>query len=239
MSTKNVLILGSAADATDSKKWETNIFDSIVAINNAWKIREDWTFNIFPTDFPIESRPKPNLGQQLITASEYVTAQNLFGGFVYGGGTMAFTAAYWALAYLKPTNIFFFGCDMIYSKGKTHFYGKGKADPLRKDITLRSLEAKSARFECHAYLRGCQVFNLSKQNESRLVYRRRELKQISLDQKQNNRVFFQKKISSALLKERELNYYISDGKYWKQTHLFDEKEIDVLDSLWLNSIKLS
>ena len=71
--------------------------------------------------------------------------QNDLGGFVYAGGTMAFTAGYWALGALRPDVMAFFGCDMVYPTEGSHFYGNGNADPLRDDITLRNLEAKSAR----------------------------------------------------------------------------------------------
>ena len=53
--------------------------------------------------------------------------------------TMAFTAGYWVLYKFKPQIICYTGCDMVYTGEKTHFYGKGKADPLRKDKTLNNL----------------------------------------------------------------------------------------------------
>ena len=46
---------------------------------------------------------------------------------------MAFTAGYWALYKFKPQLICYTGCDMVYKGEKTHFYGKGNADPLRED----------------------------------------------------------------------------------------------------------
>ena len=60
---------------------------------------------------------------------------------------MVFIAGYWAFGTLKPDVIAYLGCDMIYSDkiSDNHFYGQGVADPLRDDITLQSLEAKSAR----------------------------------------------------------------------------------------------
>ena len=57
---------------------------------------------------------------------------------------MAFTAGYWALGALKPTIIAYLGCDMVYKGNKTHFYGKGTADPLRNDPTLKNLLSKSS-----------------------------------------------------------------------------------------------
>ena len=141
--TNKILIIGSAPDSVSASNWKNFIFNNIVVINNAWKIRKDWTNCIYPEDFPINKRPKKvNQKQTLHSADDYVKAQNHFGGFVYAGGTMAFTAGYWALYKFKPHIIYYKGCDMVYKGEKTHFYGKGTADPLRKDKTLKNLLAK-------------------------------------------------------------------------------------------------
>ncbi len=60
---------------------------------------------------------------------------------------------------------------MHYPPGQTHFYGTGSADPLRPDITLQSLEAKSARLMILAAMEGCAMVNLST-GPSRLVFPR-------------------------------------------------------------------
>ena len=94
----DVLILGSAPYAVQAAEWPHDAFDHVVAINNAWRIRPDWSHLVHPEDFPQDRRPADILpGQQIITADDYVPAQNAYGGFVYAGGTMAFTAGYWAL----------------------------------------------------------------------------------------------------------------------------------------------
>ena len=78
-------------------------------------MREDWDWLIHPEDFPENRRPKLlRQGQRIVGAKDYVPVQNEFGGFVYAGGTMAFTAGYWALGALKPRVIAMIGCDMIY-----------------------------------------------------------------------------------------------------------------------------
>ena len=163
-----VLILGSGPNVVASRDWPRDHFDRIIAINNAWAVRPDWDDLIHPDDFPTSKMPprlKPD--QRIIRAADYVPLQNTFGGFVYAGGTMAFTASYWALAALKPKVIAVMGCDMVYDDAqKTHFYGKGTADPLRKDVTLRSLEAKSARLMALAAQQGCAMVNLSKDPKS-------------------------------------------------------------------------
>jgi len=84
-----VLIIGSGPNALEARSWPRGVFDVIVAINNAWRVREDWNYLIYPEDFPADRRPY-NLkdGQTRIQASDFVPHQNQFGGFVYAGGTM-------------------------------------------------------------------------------------------------------------------------------------------------------
>ena len=110
-----VLIFGSAPDVTEISKWNLSFFTSTVAINNAWQVTPNWNYLIFPEDFPTVRRPELPVGsdKKLITADEFVIHQNNFGGFIYAGGTMAFTAGYWALGALKPDIIAFIGCDMV------------------------------------------------------------------------------------------------------------------------------
>ena len=234
----NILIIGSAPSAIIANSWDLGIFNRIVAINNAWKISPLWTNSIFPEDFPIENRPVPNSKQNVHSASEYVHAQNKFGGFVYAGGTMAFTAAYWSLHTFAPSTIAYLGCDMIYSGSKTHFYGQGTPDPLRNDKTLKNLRAKSARFEAMAAQLKCTVLNLSTLPKSNLVHRRATLDELNFGS------FSPKKINQAELNhglelEKKLNYFVPNGKYWKKIHSFKEEEILKLDKIWLKTLDLS
>jgi len=162
-----ILIMGSAPNVVEARVWPRDRFNHIIAINNAYAVRPDWDTLIHPEDFPLDRRPVDLAhGQDIVTAEDYVRAQNLYGGFVYAGGTMAFTAGYWALYRHKPKVLAFIGCDMVYdthgADQGTHFYGTGTADPLRADITLQSLEAKSARLMVMAAEQGCSVVNLSK-----------------------------------------------------------------------------
>jgi len=229
-----VLILGSGPNVVTCRDWPRAPFDRIVAINNAWAVRSDWDDLIHPDDFPAARMPVEIAAhQQVVRASDYVPLQNSLGGFVYAGGTMAFTASYWALAALKPRVIAVLGCDMVYAGAKnTHFYGTGTADPLREDVTLRSLEAKSARLMAIAARQGCAMVNLSS-DDSRLVFPRStpqnaaDAKPLSLDQDI---------IDAALAEEAGLNYYVPSGKYWKEESRFDTAAIDALDALWLRAV---
>ena len=229
-----ILILGSAPNAIAARAWPRAPFDAIVAINNAHALRPDWTHLIHPWDFPADRLPCPGPGQSLVTETEFVPAQNAFGGFVYAGGTMAFTAGYWALHALRPRCIAFFGCDMQYPRtGPTHFYGTGTPDPLRPDITLRSIEAKSARLLALAARAGCRVVNLS-DRPSRLVFPR-----ASRDQLTNARLVScdKARIAKALAREEVLNYRVPSGRYWHESHRFDPGQIDALDRLWRDAVE--
>ncbi|SLN23950.1 hypothetical protein TRL7639_00764 [Falsiruegeria litorea R37] len=224
-----VLILGSAPCVQDAADWSRGPFTHILAINNAWRVRPDWDFLIHPEDFPVENQPQQLLPtQQIITAQNYVPAQNAYGGFVYAGGTMAFTAGYWALHALQPDVIAYFGCDMVYpARGNTHFYGTGQADPLRQDITLRSLEAKSSRLMQYAARQGCRMVRLS-DGESRLV-----CPSSSVDQMGDVPLMDVSGLAHVEAQERALGYYVPSGRYWKDQARFDVAELDRIDRLWL------
>ncbi len=225
-----VLILGSGPNVLSCRDWPKAPFEKIIAINNAWSVRPDWDDLIYPHDFAPERRPKQlESTQRFIAEDAFVPAQNAFGGFVYAGGTMAFTAAYWALYEYRPKVIAFLGCDMIYSGDKTHFYGKGKPDPLRQDITLRSLEAKSARLQIIAALEDCATVNLSP-HQSRLLLPRSTPEALTACKPEP---FDFKNYESAITKEAAMGYFVPSGRYWEEQDRFDPKELDEIDQMWL------
>ena len=106
-----VLMLGSAPMVVEAAAWPRR-FDRVLAINNAWRVRPDWDYAIYPWDFDAARVPVAGPGQVLVTEADFVPAQNRYGGFVYAGATMAYTAAYWALDALRPSVLAVFGCDM-------------------------------------------------------------------------------------------------------------------------------
>lgn len=231
-----ILMLGSGPNVTEARGWPRAAFDRIVAINNAWRVRPDWDDLVYPEDFPPERRPASLAPRQrLIGAEAFVQAQNVHGGFVYAGGTMAFTASYWALATLRPRVIGYLGCDMVYlTDGPTHFYGTGSADPLRDDVTLRSLEAKSARLMALAARQGCALVNLS-QGPSRLVFPRTGIGTLrhALPCPADPGA-----MEAALRAEAELGYFVASGRYWKEAARFDPAAIDQIDASWLQAARL-
>lgn len=230
-----VLMLGSGPMAMEAAGWPRAGIDRVLAINNAWAVRPDWDFMIHPWDFPEDRRPLPGPGQRIVTQADFVPAQNALGGFVYAGGTMAYTAAYWALHALRPRVIGCFGCDMHYPKeGQTHFYGQGTPDPLRQDITLRSLPAKAARLMVLAAMQGCAMVNLSR-GPSRLVFPRLGLGELAAARPLP---FDAALARDALGREAALGYHVPSGRYWEEAARFEVAEIDALDALWLSAAQV-
>ncbi len=228
-----VLILGSAPSAVTARSWPREPFTHVVAINNAWHIRPDWDILIHPEDFPTAKRPTHlKETQRIVSAEDYVPRQNQYGGFVYAGGTMAFTAGYWALSALRPAVLAYFGCDMVYSDtGQTHFYGNGTADPLRSDITLRSLEAKSARLAMFGAAQQCHMVRLS-EGDSRLVF-----PSTSIADLQCPPLPKVDGMQAVLRAEAETGYFVESGRYWEVESQFDPEKVDELDRLWLSAYR--
>jgi hypothetical protein len=212
--------------------------DHTLAINNAWKLSDQWDELIYPEDFPKSALPNScNNSKKLTSADTYVSAQNHYGGFVYAGGTMAFTAGYYTLFTYRPKTIVFLGCDMVYpQEGNTHFYGIGTQDPLRKDVTLQSLEAKSCRLMYYAAKQGCALVNISK-GESRLVFPKVTMGDLTNEQKLQK---LNLDLVEEILKlEKDLNYFIPSGEYWKHQHTFDKEKLWEIDQLWLKVADLN
>jgi hypothetical protein len=226
-----VLILGSGPNVTAAQAWPKHWFDQIIVMNNAWRVRPDWDALVFPEDFPRDRRPEQVLpGQQLIEADAFVPAQNEYGGFIMAGATMAYTTAYWALAALRPQVMAFMGCDMVYpAQGDTHFYGTGTADPLRADVTLRDLGAKSARLALIAAQQGCACVNLSEDVSSLLFARMQpealrgaaELRQVDAAA-----------VQALRAREDALGYVTPDGRYSNDPAAWDMDALAQIDAEW-------
>jgi hypothetical protein len=226
----NVLILGSGPAVMQARHWPRAPFDHVLAINNAWQVRPDWDALIHPFDFPPDRRPVPQPHQRIVTQDDFVPAQNAYGGFVYAGATMAFTASYWALHAHRPRVIAMMGCDMHYPAGRaTHFYGNGTADPLRPDITLQSLEAKSARLMIMAAMQGCTMVNLSR-GPTRLIFPRGNPDRLAHTAQP---AFDERRAEQALRREEALGYDTPDGRYWENLARYDADALRALDAIWL------
>ena len=228
-----VTILGSGPNVIRAQPWPKAAMGHVLAINNAWRVRPDWDALIHPEDFPPDRRPdRVATAQRVVTAQDYIPANNAYGGVVYAGGTMAFTAAYWALWRHRPRVLAVLGCDMVYPVAvNTHFYGTGTADPLRPDMTLQNLEAKSARILLLAARQGCAVVNLS-EDASRLVFPRaglaalRSLQPLAVDEAAVRR---------ALDAEQTLGARVPSGRYWREGAHIDPADLARIDGMWLDA----
>ena len=228
-----ILVLGSGPGVTEVRDWSRAPFDRVVAINNAWQVRPDWDDLVYPWDFPADRRPAVLAeGQRLVDEQDFVPAQNRWGGFVYAGATMAYTAGYWALDRLAPRVLAFMGCDMHYpAQGATHFYGSGTPDPLRPDITLQSLEAKSARMMVLAARAGVALANLST-GPSRLLFPRHRPDELGAISPPD---FDPVAVERALSAEEHLGYMVPSGRYWEEEERFDPAELRRIDDMWLHA----
>ena len=243
---KTVLIIGSAPDAVRAREFDATRLSAIVAINNAWRIRDDWSHLIYPEDFADENKPAKGVGHAFVEFDQFVPANNAYGGIVYAGGTMAFTAAYWVLHALRPDIIAFIGCDMIYEPeaNGTHFYGNGDADPLRDDPTLQSLEAKSNRLLWKAYQQNCVCLNLSLKVQSRLTFDRLDASALQHDLSAPYRMGMDKlarridgtTCETAETAEREFDVFVENGDYWNARIPLDASNLATIDQLWLNAV---
>ena len=242
-----VLIVGSGPDAVRCREWPRTTFSSIVVINNAWRVRPDWDYLIHPDDFPDERLPSDQRSRaaSIVKSDAFVPAQNAFGGFVYAGGTMAFTAGYWVMKALRPDVVAFLGCDMIYpTNAPTHFYGFGTADPLRDDLTLRDLEAKSGRLFAKALRYGTVCLNLSNLPDSRLAIPRVNLRfierltplRIKALRAMLEGAIDPISIETADTLEAELGYFVEHGRYWEHASAFDEAALEKIDQRWRSSV---
>jgi hypothetical protein len=238
-SLNKVLIVGSAPDAVRTAEWDTSCFTHTIVINNAWKACPSWNCLIYPEDFPTDRHPSADhlRGKRVVTAKEFVPVQNRFGGFVYAGGTMSYTAGYWALGALQPDVIAYVGCDMVYEAKpgqNTHFYGAGTADPLRFDVTLQSLEAKSLRLQALANHQGCAVVNLSALESSRLCFPRMSFENLaSMTQSPIHGAPHALAVQTALRAEADVGYWVESGRYWEEHDRFDRQTLRDIDTLWL------
>lgn len=184
-----VLIVASGKSATDVKYYEDKV-DWIIVVNNAWMATTKWKYWVRTGDY---KGKRPNhltdlqSHQTIIVPKIYETSLEKYGGYRACGFSITLNASYWALDNLKPTAIYYLGADMNYTpdeQGNTHFYGVGydiqffgESDP---DKMAKRQAKRDSNYLTNIYLRfkevakenNCEVYNLSKVENSRLPYPR-------------------------------------------------------------------
>lgn len=169
---KTVAVLGSGPSAKElsGKAGDETI---VLAVNNAWRAFPGYSYLVYSDNLPAEGKPAPlELSRRGISSPQYWPAMAAHGGLLYCGATMGFAAGYWALTAFPYAQISFFAADMVYEGSQTHFYGQGAPDPLRRDLTLQDLQAKSLRLFYLGLERGCLFLNASASASSRLGFPR-------------------------------------------------------------------
>ncbi|MBK3402797.1 hypothetical protein H0176_28835 [Methylorubrum populi] len=236
---KPTLIIGSGPSALDvSRKDLAGI--RTAAINNAWRVRNDFNYLLFPSDFPEDRRAPPSYKARRITNPDYLAGMNAGGGLIFCGATMAFAAGYWAAHSLRTQIVGFYAADMIYPAKGSHFYGTGTADPLREDISLRSLEAKGVRLFSFGLSRGVVLVNCSQQAESRLVFPRVDLDKLSeFETHPKEWVELRRAAKDALQFEAQAPFDRMCEEYWTLADTPEKIEfIDKVDQKWLSLLEL-
>lgn len=169
---KTVVIVGSSPQAPIVNRLigpET----IIIALNNSWRALDRYDFLVYSDDFPDINKPgRDVLAIRGRSSPQYLPAMNSMGSLDLCGPTIAMAAGYWAIANFPFSQISFFACDMVYSGVNTHFYGRGEADPLRRDPTLQDLTAKSLRLFYYGFMNSCLFLNASGQDNTRLGFPR-------------------------------------------------------------------
>lgn len=177
-----VLILASGKTATQIKEIDTSNF-TVIAVNNAWKATDKWNYWIHAMDYK-GNRPESVRGNQTVVKSAEKVLSN-YGGVYHCGYSITLCASYWALHTLKPSEIYYLGCDMNYEPdkhGSTHFYGvgydigrRGVSDPDAMAKRWKDPEQTEDEYIQQIYLRfkqtaeekGCTVWNASRIDETK------------------------------------------------------------------------
>lgn len=236
---KPTLIIGSGPSALDLSQRDLGRTRT-AAINNAWRVRGDIDYLLFPSDFPEERRAPSSYKARRITVPDYMAGMNAGGGLIFCGATMVFAAGYWAVHSIRTKVVGFYAADMIYPSQGSHFYGEGTADPLREDISLRSLEAKGVRLFSFGISRGVVLVNCSPQAESRLVFPRVELAKLSELQTHPKRWSELKKAAKDVFRlEAEAPFDRMREEYWTLADTQEKLDfIGRVDQQWLSLLPL-
>ena len=158
------LVVGSAPEAVCVSDADIPRSVFTVAVNNAWRLRPDFRVHVAPNDFPAANSPPPSYPAIQIRNVGYAPALRRAGGVLFSGTTMSVCAGYYTMHSWHNRIVTFVGCNMVYGGSQTHFYGKGDADPLKKEPwvypSIKNLPAKTSRMFLIALLMDTLMINL-------------------------------------------------------------------------------
>lgn len=177
-----LLASGMSAKEVDDYNYKSNGW-TIVAINNGWMATDEWDHWVRSNDFN-GARPHVIKDHQ-VECKKYGDILNHYGGHKECGYSITLCAGYYALYMLKPQVIGFLGADMNYTpdkEGNTHIYGLGNDIKKRgipdPDRMVTQYSKGNPNYLSDIYMRmfdiakrdGCDVYNLSSVEDTRLPY---------------------------------------------------------------------
>lgn len=131
-----VILAGSGRNLPMINRWDTDGI-VVVGVNNVWRGTDKWDHLIHSGDYPAKGEIKPRRGQKVHSVASGKNYRSSYMGQsgmgweearVFLGLPIYFTAAHWAIWYLKPSLVGHIGFDMDYTPargGATAFYGVG------------------------------------------------------------------------------------------------------------------
>ena len=177
-----LLASGMSAKEVDDYNYKSNGW-TIVAINNGWMATDEWDHWVRSNDFN-GARPHVIKDHQ-VECKKYGDILGHYGGHKECGYSITLCAGYYALYMLKPQVIGFLGADMNYTpdkEGNTHIYGLGNDIKKRgipdPDRMVNQYSKGNPNYLSDIYMRmfdvakrdGCDVYNLSSVEDTRLPY---------------------------------------------------------------------
>jgi len=137
----------------------------LCAINNAWSIDPDnvWWW-LHSTDFIDLGKVQPThkVRMELESRAKNPAGENNYKYEFRGSGTMLLNCLCDLLNYSLNTGerctVAVAGCDCVYSKKETHFYGSSTKDPLR--FGAQWLVKELERIEGFYEEEGCKLYNV-------------------------------------------------------------------------------
>ncbi|MGB1235089.1 MAG: hypothetical protein ACPG5U_05100 [Planktomarina sp.] len=123
---KKAIIVGSAPISETLCDCNLSLYYKI-ALNHAWKLRDDFDAHVFLDSLPDEDRPPADYDITRISRNVFRRSVNKAGGNFVTTMTAATSAGYWSIYTGGPQIVSYYGCDMVYGKGTipNHFYGTG------------------------------------------------------------------------------------------------------------------